>query len=171
MAESLSDQVREILAKNPDARGAEVSRILGINDRSAHALVAYARRVPQKGGKGGRGGTGGRPTGAERQPVIPESGHRKWKTIAAPVLAFLVAHPEGSSHKGLSAWRRTAPGMSTTKLANALAWLEIQGLARSEGDRHPNRQHSKAKDGASRAHLVRWFGGTPAPDEKDFGDY
>lgn len=165
MAESLTDQVRAMLAENPKIRGGEVARLLDIPNANAHALVNYARRVPTPGGHGGRGGFGG------QGGPVPPSGDPRWPTLAAPVLAFLAGSTAGRSHADLKAWRQTVKGMGPTRLANALAWLEGQGLARSEGDRHPNRAHSKASDGASRAHLVRWFGGTPTPAERDFGEY
>lgn len=154
-----------MLAENPKIRGGEVARLLDIPNANAHALVNYARRVPTPGGHGGKGGFGG------QGGPVPPSGDPRWPTLAAPVLAFLRASNAGRSHADLKAWRRGVRGMGPTRLSNALAWLEGRGLARSEGERNPRRASSRAGDNAPRAHLVRWFGGAPAPAERDFGDY
>jgi hypothetical protein len=153
MGESLTNKVRALLAENPKIRGGEVARLLDIPNPNAHALLTYARRVPTPGGHGGRGGFGG------QGGPVPDSSDQRWPALAVPVLAFLRGSPKGRSHEELKAWSRTVKGMGPTRLANALGWLEIQGLARSDGERDPHRTASKASDGASRAHLVRWFGG------------
>lgn len=154
-----------MLAENPKIRGGEVARLLDIPNPNAHALLTYARRVPTPGGHGGRGGFGG------QGGPVPPFGDPRWPALAAPVLAFLRASSAGRGHEELKVWRRGVKGMGPTRLANALAWLEGRGLAHSEGERHPDRRNAKASDSAPRAHLVRWFGGAPAPAEKDFGEY
>lgn len=169
---SLSDQVREVLAADPTVRGPDVARLLGLDLKTASAMLSYARRSPKKGGASGRGGNGGaRPTGAEKEPQSPASGHRSWPALSAPLLAFLRASPAGRTHEELGLWVRTESRLNGPQLVNALAWLEGAGLARSTGERDPDRDRQRQKDGASRAHLVRWFGGVPAPTEKDFGHY
>lgn len=156
-AESLADRVRGILAERPEVRGAEVAKLLGINDRSAHALVSYARKNPVRGGVTGRGASGGARVTTARS-AIPSWGDESWSAVAAPLRAFLASKPEGASHAEIKAWWRKAGGMSTTKLVNALAWLESRGLARSEGEKNPIRPKARAVDSKSRLHLVRWFG-------------
>lgn len=162
---SLSDQVRAILAERPAAKAAEVAALLGIDRHNAASLVSYARRSPQKGGASGRGGNGGaRPTGAQGEPSTPASGHPAWARTTAPLLAFLKASPQGRSHGELESWRRAESRLNAAQLVNALAWLEGRKLAWTRGERGGDK-------GPSRAHLVRWFGCTPASGAKDFGDY
>lgn len=165
MAESLSDQVRGILAEHPGVRPLEVATLLGIEVKNAGSLLSYARRSPKKGGPSGRGGNGGaKPTGAQGEPSTPASGHPAWARTTAPLLAFLKASPQGRSHGDLESWRRAESRLNAAQLVNALAWLEGRKLAWTRGERGGDK-------GPSRAHLVRWFGGTPASGEKDFGDY
>lgn len=82
--------------------------------------------------------------------------HPSWSRTAAPLLAFLRACPAGRTHADLREWRRATGLLSAFELVQALAWLDLRGLARTEGER--DREGPKAKSGRSRAHLVRWFG-------------
>ena len=123
MGESLTDRVRAMLAENPKIRGGEVARLLGIPNANAHALVTYARRVPNPGGHGGRGGFGG------QGGPVPPSGDPRWPTLAAPVLAFLRASNAGRSHADLKAWRRGVRGMGADPP------LERAGLVGGAGPR------------------------------------
>lgn len=169
---SLSDQVREVLATDPTVRGPDVARILGLDLKTASAMLSYARRSPKKGGASGRGGNGGaRPTGAVKEPQSPAVDSSRWPALSAPLLAFLRGSPSGRTHEELGVWMRTESRLNGPQLVNALAWLEGAGLARSTGEREPEHERQKHKDGASRAHLVRWIANVSDSGERNFGEF